>query len=58
MTRKDYRLIAFVISNIEEWYVRKVAAEALSKSLASDNPDFKPEVFLMACDVVARTESN
>ena len=50
MTRNDYRLIAFAISNIEEWYPRKIAAETLCKCLSNDNAAFKPAVFLAACN--------
>ncbi len=54
MTRKDYGLIAFAISNIDEWYPRKIAAKTLSKALANDNPNFKPGVFLEACNAIKR----
>ncbi len=56
MTRKDYGLIAFAISNIDKWYPRKIAAEALSDTFAKDNPNFKPRVFLEACDATVRKE--
>ena len=52
MTRKDYRLIASAVANIGYLCQRKIAADELIRVLGRDNPRFKPNVFLIACDAV------
>lgn len=60
MTRKDYELIARVISSIykdfdcspsEDTVSLSVIAEELADSLQGENPRFNRELFLTACGV-------
>ncbi len=52
MTRKDYRLIASAIVNITYLSNRQEAADELVRVLEQDNPRFKANVFLIACDAI------
>ena len=49
MTRKDFVLIADVISKIEGEEIRKVCAEAFAERLKLINPQFKADRFMKAC---------
>lgn len=56
MTRKDYNIIAYALAQVEPaegQSVARAAWDAACKSvvqeLKSDNPRFKPDMFLKAC---------
>lgn len=66
MTRKDFNLIASVFKDMAKWYdeygnvtndhaieTRANIANALADGLATTNPNFDRERFLVACGVEA-----
>lgn len=49
MTKKDYELIARIISKLPDWRINKVGLAAeFCKALESDDPRFKPGEFIAA----------
>jgi|TARA_B100000959_G_C14417139_1_gene392885 hypothetical protein len=49
MTRKDYQLIASVISRLPDDGTRETAAIMFAKELQNENKRFKGEYFFRAC---------
>ncbi len=53
MTRKDFELIARVVSNITNTTSRRGVAEAFASELSATNPRFNRARFLDACGVLS-----
>lgn len=52
MTRKDFVLIAEVVSQIEDGWTRDITAKRFAAMLAATNPSFDAPRFLTACGVM------
>lgn len=49
MSRKDFELIARVVSNITNWNARRTAANLFATEIAYTNPRFDRGRFMEAC---------
>ena len=49
MTKKDYQLIATIISGVPDLLIRKQLADRFCAALAADNPYFDEVRFYWAC---------
>jgi hypothetical protein len=49
MTQKDFVLIAATIRELPYHELRAIVADAFADKLAADNPRFKRDLFLKAC---------
>jgi len=50
MTRKHFQKIADILSTIKDEDVRKATALTFARWLGDENPRFKVELFLRACE--------
>jgi hypothetical protein len=52
MTRKDFKMIAEVVSSIEDKHVRQATALNFAHRLKDTNPRFNATRFIDACDPI------
>ena len=57
MTRKDFQMIADVVSNIEDSKTRHIVAMDFATKLKAVNPRFDISRFVGACDSYATPDS-